>query len=538
MLLVRSGAVCHVQVWYMGHLMLVEHSQDRHRCRADFCDLRCQCPIDIVPHKQPACVLCSAGEAENKATRAFALCCRSLCSIPAGQQLTISYVELAATRQERKRQLLRQYFFDIDAAAAPAAAGAAAAGGKAAQALPMIAEEAGGAATSGAANEQQQPGASKAQQQLQQQPLRMQLQVQLPQAVITSQQQLAQHTAIGSASSTSNRSSSRMAATLLSYTTSSSPWPADRPDRQLCQLLLMHHSGSPPNNNNSNNSNVGQQQQLVKLPGGICLFANQAYSESGDDAAAAAAAAAAGLFKDLEGLEVSAGADVAEGTSTLDGDVEQNQEQQQQQQQQVQQLEVVQWGDWAKASASAAAAGGLGLGIGNCTSSTSNDSSSTDSLPDALVVRAAHLLLHVWALHQQAEQLTSNGYPAAAVQLYQQALAAADGAATLSCSLPMEHTSAAGASSSSSSSSSGSSLVLGAKHILRARVNAGLLKAAVDEGSSWEVALAAAQALTPVYELVYPQVGKLFKALEELGNLKLPCRIDAFSFFKVSCADP
>jgi hypothetical protein len=283
-----------------------------------------------------------------------------------------------------------------------------------------------------------------------------------------------------------------VSSTLLSYPTSSSaPWPADKPDKQLCQLLLQLQQSSLEDNS-------GSQQQLVKLPGGMCLFAHQAAGKLGDDASSAAAA---GLFKDLEGLELSA-SDVAEGTSMSDSGAEPNQEQQQQQQ--VQQVEVVQWGNWAKAAA--AAATGARRGDGNYISSN------TDSLTDDLAVSAAHLLLHVWDLHQQAEQLASNGCAAAAVKLYQQALAAADGGtssstATHSTSSAVEHAFAAGASSSIGSGG-GSKVVLGARHILRARVNAGLLKAAVDEGRSWEVALAAAQALTPVYELVYPKVGR------------------------------
>lgn len=34
--------------------------------------------------------------------------------IPPGTEITISYIELAATRAERRRQLLDQYYFDID----------------------------------------------------------------------------------------------------------------------------------------------------------------------------------------------------------------------------------------------------------------------------------------------------------------------------------------------------------------------------------------------------------------------------------------
>ena len=39
---------------------------------------------------------------------------RALQPIPAGTEITISYIELAATRSERRQQLLDQYYFDID----------------------------------------------------------------------------------------------------------------------------------------------------------------------------------------------------------------------------------------------------------------------------------------------------------------------------------------------------------------------------------------------------------------------------------------
>jgi hypothetical protein len=441
-----------------------------------------------------------------------------LCNIPAGQQLTISYVELAATRQERKRQLQQQYFFDIDAAAAaaaaaPEAAAAATAAPEAAAvpgptlALPRIAEEteaAAAAAVVGTADREQQSAAVEVQlcagqQQLQlqpaEQPLRLELQHQLPQAVLSSQQQLAWHAKSSTASpaaSDSSSSSSTVPASLLSYPSSSSPpWPEDKPDRQLCQVLLQIQTSGAAGSSSSSSSSKGQQQ-LVKLPGGMCVFACQDGCKA--DGAAAAAAAAAGLFKDLEGLELSTGSDAAE-ESSADSPVHQQGQAQQGQQQQGQQLEVVQWGDWAKAAAATAAEAGASAANGSAYSSSS-------TLPDALAVSAVHLLLHVWALHQQAEQLAAHGHAAAAVQLYQQALAAADGAADISSCIPPN----ADANTASMSSSSSSRVVLGPKHILRARVNAGLLKAAVDEGSSWKVTLAAAQALTPVYELVYPKV--------------------------------
>lgn len=43
------------------------------------------------------------------------ICFRALQPIEEGSEVTISYIELAATRAERRQQLLQQYYFDIDA---------------------------------------------------------------------------------------------------------------------------------------------------------------------------------------------------------------------------------------------------------------------------------------------------------------------------------------------------------------------------------------------------------------------------------------
>ena len=39
---------------------------------------------------------------------------------PAGEEISISYIDLAAPRPQRRRDLLQQYFFDIDPRAGPA----------------------------------------------------------------------------------------------------------------------------------------------------------------------------------------------------------------------------------------------------------------------------------------------------------------------------------------------------------------------------------------------------------------------------------
>jgi len=48
-------------------------------------------------------------------------------------------------------------------------------------------------------------------------------------------------------------------------------------------------------------------------------------------------------------------------------------------------------------------------------------------------------------------------------------------------------------------------VALGPLHGLRMRLASALLRAAVEEGNSWKVALQAARVLTPMYEHLYPQ---------------------------------
>ena len=43
------------------------------------------------------------------------ICFQALQPIQEGTEVTISYIELAATRAERRQQLMEQYYFDIDA---------------------------------------------------------------------------------------------------------------------------------------------------------------------------------------------------------------------------------------------------------------------------------------------------------------------------------------------------------------------------------------------------------------------------------------
>eukprot|EP00878_Enallax_costatus_P011592 GHUV01012100.1.p2 GENE.GHUV01012100.1~~GHUV01012100.1.p2 ORF type:complete len:544 (+),score=225.45 GHUV01012100.1:895-2526(+) len=386
---------------------------------------------------------------------------RSLSDLKAEQQITISYIELAATRQERRRQLLQQYFFDVDTAAA--------------------------AATSDEAAAHKVPN---------------QCAIRLPlQAPVVSVARLGtvQDSSVSPASSGSTAAAAEAAdpstssCWLLNYPSRSKPpWPQDRPDKQLCQMLLLlpaqgsqHASGSMSIITCSSTGGAGQLQPLLqtaKLPGGMCLLMQLA--------AALRQGAAEGLFADLERavpgdlLGVSSGDNEMED-QTAAGDalglaagtqldsLSQSQLPRKQEREQglvPQQIEVVQWGDWGSAAAAAGAS-----------------PSTTD-----LAIAAANTMLQIWSLQQQADSLTAEGNSAAAVRLYQQALSAADGVDTVGFG--------------ASSTSSRYRVALGPKHALRARLLAGLLKAAVDEGGSWEVALTAAQQLTPICELVYPKV--------------------------------
>jgi hypothetical protein len=334
----------------------------------------------------------------SAAAAAAAAAARSLRAIPAGEQLTISYVELAATRQERRRQLLQQYFFDIDGL------------------------------TAAAADPGQVGGV-----------VQLQLVCRLPELHATCQLPVTCHS-----------------------TSTSPPWPTDAADKQLCQMLVL-----PP---------TGKQGEPLQLPGGMCLLPVLPPASSGDQDAAAA------LFQDLD-LDAQASTQVdAAGRSDDDADAGSGS----------QQLEAVQWGDWGAAT------------------SSSSISSVQEAATSELAVAAAGVLMAVHSLQQQADRAVAQGDASAAVRLYQRALAVADAAAP---GLAVHHAAAAtdadaAASSSTSSSSRGWRVQLGPRHVLRARVTAGLLKAAVD-ASEWQVALRAARALVPVYELVYPQVGWL-----------------------------
>ncbi|KAF8067415.1 CKB4 [Scenedesmus sp. PABB004] len=329
---------------------------------------------------------------------------RTLRCVPAGEQLSISYVELAAPRQERRRTLLAQYFFDIDA---DADAHAHAQTGCVREPLPAPA----------------QPPAGRG--------------------------------AAGGGDAAGGARDGEATVTLLSFPgRARPPWPEDAADGQLCQVVLRCAGG-----------------QARALPGGVCLLpavppAGGAGGDAGD---------AAGLFADLEALALSGGGvggapaaeGAGEGGEAQGGAGEGGGAAQRPASVKPppQQLEVVQWGDWGAAAAAAGVA-----------------------LPTAELARAgAAAALAAWRLQQHADRLAEGGAAGAALRAYRRGLAAADGVELPPCA-------------------GGARVGLGPGHALRARLTAGVLKAAVDEGGSWPAALAAARALVPVHDAVYPKV--------------------------------
>jgi hypothetical protein len=419
--------------------------------------------------------------------------CRSLHSIPTGGQLTISYIELAATRQERRRQLLKQYFFDIDQRGTQQ---------QQQQQQPPAEHAAAESAVRLRSSRLQGSGLQK-----------LQLLVQLPQwqrqqqssseqelllwsscggqlagsqaGVLPAQQQAMNgHThCSGTSSSSSSRSNN-----------SRPPWAHDTPDPQLCQMLLLQPADTTTTDSSS--SSRGHQQQ-IKLPGGMCLL-QQLPDETALPTDGFTPAVLSSLFQDLEQLGRSH-APVAE--VDMDGLLQQQAGLDKltlsppppSQQQQQQQLEVVQWGDWSAAG-------------------QQQQQRQQQQQGAAAAAAGAGLLLQVHQLHQQAERMPREGHAAAAVKLCQAALAAADGTgpqpAVRAPSAAAVAAAEGGELSHQLAPTSGTGsfrVALGGQHVLRIRVLAAQLCAAVD-AAEWQLALQTARQLTPLYQLVYPKV--------------------------------
>jgi hypothetical protein len=311
---------------------------------------------------------------------------------------------------------------------------------------------------------------------------------------------------------TSNTSSSS------SSSSSKPPWPEDTADPQLCEMVLLPQPGTGPSSRSSS-------QRCVKLPGGMCLLPAAGAAVTADGVASAAVLA--GLFRDLEGLGSSQqnfhdtddnmnGAMNGDVSAGMNGNADGGAVPQQQQQQQ-QQLEVVQWGDWVPVLQQVQQQAVPKAGRAMMADKTAL--AQQQMLPPAAVATAAGLLLQVWQLQQQAEQLNKQGDAAAAVRLCQAALAAADGATpSPAVHLAPATTAVAGAAAEEvptqqqqnmaalvCSSAQAGGVVLGRQHVLRLRVLAALLCAAVG-AAEWQVALQAARQLVAMYELVYPKV--------------------------------
>eukprot|EP00798_Chlamydomonas_sp_ICE-L_P020439 gene20439-27228_t len=202
--------------------------------------------------------------------------------------------------------------------------------------------------------------------------------------------------------------------------------------------------------------------------------------------------------------------------------------------------EVMLWGPWAsEALASGIRDGSETITFFNCTAEGGGRPASS-YVAAPLVSFARRLAGAAWLRDQANSQVETNECRTA-VQLLQQAQAAID-------AKPSGNDASVGASQASGSGSESvlsralasllPSIGLGPSHILRCRVLASLMKAAIDErdswqvalaaaraamdegdswqvalaaaraamdeGDSWQVALAAARALAPVYELAYP----------------------------------
>jgi hypothetical protein len=109
---------------------------------------------------------------------------------------------------------------------------------------------------------------------------------------------------------------------------------------------------------------------------------------------------------------------------------------------------------------------------------------------------AAAGLLQVQQLLQQAEAASRQQQHRQAISLLQKALHVGSHLTTSTSSSGVARPAAAGAAAQ---------VCLGPRHVLRMRTKALLLKACIDEGSSWQLALQVARELLPQYQLVYTQ---------------------------------
>ena len=379
--------------------------------------------------------------------------CRALRDIAPGEEVVIAYVELAATRWERRAALLRQYYFDIDAPGmrddGDAAAAAAAADG------PDVATGVGSAASGAAAEERHRQRPPPPQQQQgpgQQHEPRPDSTQPLP-------------------------GGGRLC--LHDGSTGGPPWPADPRDADLTAMVAIATFGAATSSSTSRSSSSQQGQPQDKAAaaaaGEVVGGMWGELPERGGDVAAEESfelAAEEGQSRqrgsNVGGCSSSrpAGQPPPEATIHCWGRSAQQQQQQQQEQQQEQHDKELQ----------RAAAAGLA----------------------ERYAAALHLLAEV-------DGLLAGAKPEAAA-----ALAGQLEQAISSLSVPITASIGSSVASGSSSSSAGvdratsaQALALGPRHIMRLRLLAAHLRAAIAAGA-WAAALASARALLPLYQATYP----------------------------------
>lgn len=454
---------------------------------------------------------------------------RAVSDLSPGDEVTISYVELAATRHERRAQLAASYFFDIDdededeeVAAAEGAEGAAqqklpssASAAAAAAAVPSQSPPpaaAAGAAVDGDSMQSSADGVSTLPPPAERQgrkakealavaalrPLR-------PPPLL--QHKLDEHTVLlvyGSATDRINQAGQP-------------PWRCDAADAQLCQLVLAEQAAA--------------RLRVVPLAGGLEVaeaapsgtedssewlsdivdVASMGLEDEGDEEEGG------GLDYDVSRLEGSSDA----GGKAAAADVELQGGQSRSEQRRLERalhaaaagasslatggkagaspaaaaaaaapakLEVHVWGPWVAALLADYQAGVTTAGPLSRQELAAGAEGGQACVPATAVTSqqvtdVATCVADCWRAHMQGEQQSLSGAQtatqrvAALRQALQQAEPVRDGRPGLA-----------------------------ATHALRMRLNAALLKALIDEGSDWQAALHVARDLLPVYEVVYPKV--------------------------------
>ncbi|KAI8470451.1 MAG: hypothetical protein J3K34DRAFT_509635 [Monoraphidium minutum] len=393
---------------------------------------------------------------------------RAVRPIAAGEEVTISYVELASPRLERRQQLLHHYRFDLDSNGADDSCGG---GGGAAEggAGPsgVAGSEEGGGGGGGGSGSGAKGGAGYSGADVRLWGARPEWSQEMELAAPSGGDG-------GSGGSSGSGGGGGGGAWLHGFgPRPRPPWREDAPDAGMCELLLPPPQGAAPGGGGSGGGGGGGA--VVALPGGMMLIPAESGGGGGGGALGPASESFPVGMADEEGgaagprLEAAAEAALAavmgagaRGMAAAEGA----------------QSQVLQWGDWGPA---AAAAGGAAAGA------------------PALAAAAARVLLAAARALSEAERLTRGGAAAAAADLLAAALQSAG------CPPPgvpgprrpqLEPPAAPGGGAAPPA--------LGPRHALRQRLLAALLNACVSAGDRWPAALAAAEALVPCYEAAYP----------------------------------